>query len=210
MASFVDETLQLDATHDSGFAVPARAGGPSRASSPAHPAAKFTEAVSHRREQWVELVPSGLALNISVRNPRSVFSFGKAGIVGALVSFGGSLVDRAAPSPNLSVAVGDTQSNELVVTVGRAVGTAPLSLSIPTAPALPKIAQNFGRTHNVLAGNVFGNSPTSVTCRETAEPAFRAQLFCSRADKRGTASSARDVGVPRAAERVHAQARRRH
>eukprot|EP01051_Picozoa_sp_SAG22_P005641 SAG22_NODE_341_length_11992_cov_180.308753_2_plen_361_part_00 len=163
MPSFVDETMQLDAAHDSGFALPARVGGPSSGNSPARPAAVFVEASSKRRRQLVELVPSGLALTITTANPRSTFSFGKAGIVGTPISFGGSLVDRAAPSANVTVSVGDSQSNELVIEVGRAVGTAPLSLSIPASPALPEIAANFARTHNVLFGSVFGNSPQSVT-----------------------------------------------
>eukprot|EP01043_Picozoa_sp_COSAG02_P054038 COSAG02_NODE_6059_length_3835_cov_3.790290_1_plen_639_part_10 len=158
MASFVDETMQLDAAHNSGFPVPA---GPIET-------AVFTEAVSTRRQQWVELIPSGLALNITSSSHNSTFSFGKAGIVGTLLSFGGSLVDRAAVAAtgNITVSTGDTQTNELVVTVGRAVGVAPLSLSIPLAPNLTKIAAHFARTHNVFFGNVFGNSPTSVTALE--------------------------------------------
>ena len=99
---------------------------------------------------------------ITATNPHSTFTFGKAGIVGAPLSFGGGLVDRAGQSA-INVSVGDIQSNALVVTVGRAVGTAPLSLSIPAAPELHEIARNFARTHNVLFGSSFGNSPTSVT-----------------------------------------------
>lgn len=42
----------------------------------------------------------------------------KSGIVGALTSFGGSMVDRSAGS-NRTVAAGESWSNKLVVTVGR-------------------------------------------------------------------------------------------
>eukprot|EP01046_Picozoa_sp_COSAG06_P018232 COSAG06_NODE_1261_length_10074_cov_21.232882_9_plen_526_part_00 len=107
-------------------------------------------------------MPSGLALNITTTNPHSTFNFGKAGIVGTPLSFGGSLVDRAARSA-VNVSAGEIQTNTLVVEIGRAVGTAPLSLSIPAVPELPQIAAHFGRTHNVLFGSIFGNSPTSIT-----------------------------------------------
>jgi hypothetical protein len=157
MASFVDETMQLDSEQNSGFPVPAGAIG----------TAVFTEAISKRRQQWVELIPSGLALNITSTSPNSTLNYGKAGIVGTLLSFGGSLVDRTVmAAANITVSAGDTQINELVVRVGRAVGVAPLSLSIPVAPNLTKIAAHFGRTHNVIFGNVFGNSPTSITALE--------------------------------------------
>lgn len=68
--------MQLDAEHDSGFAMPARAGGPQSGNSPSNPAALFTEGSSQRRQQWVELVPSGLALNISTSSVASTFSLG--------------------------------------------------------------------------------------------------------------------------------------
>jgi hypothetical protein len=55
-------------------------------------------------------------------------------------------------------------SNTLTITKCVARGTAPVSLSVPAAPELATLATEFERTHNVVFGSVYGNSPTSVTC----------------------------------------------
>ena len=156
--SFFDGELAVDATFDTGFALPPSA-------QPA--AAPWAEAVSPRRAQTLRLSPSGMALDVLVESAGSTapFSWSKSGLVGASTCFGATGVDRRARSARVAAA-GDVWSSALrLVALREDDGIAPLKLSLGPANAdVVAAARRFVASHGLASGWVFANSPTSVTC----------------------------------------------
>lgn len=198
--SFFDAELAVDATFDTGFALPPSA-------PPA--AAPWAEAVSPRSAQTLRLSPSGMALDVVVAGAGSAapFSWSKSGLVGASTCFGVTGVDRRARGAR-AAAAGDVWASSLRLVVLREDdGIAPLKLSLGPANAdVVAAARRFVASHGLASGWVFANSPTSVTCLHELSvfPLMLSVLGAPPSDGRATWLDAFEAQLRYFAPRVNA------